>query len=188
MAEGRYLTLVAHSDYFVHGEWGHRFISHIIYYHLVHSSMDISHQPGEPGGGPWYGQLQNLTLLDDFHHSIDRGSTQDDLKILQSWTLHHYGYLVFIVPLNTGHLNIHHDEPFGFHHDIPDPGYWRNLPSYLLSKAIERHNIHAPLMGIGGSDKIDPCSTVQETGCQLTVNQNLAQIFRANKPTIGVRI
>ena len=147
--------------------------------------MDVSHQPGEMGGGPWYSQLQNLTLIDDFHRSIDRGSTQDDLEVFQSRVLHLYGYLVFIVSLNTGYLNIHHGKPFRFHHDTPDPGYWRDLSSYLLSKAIERHNIHAPFTGIGRSDKIDLCSVIQETGCQLTVNQNHTQIFGTNERTIG---
>ena len=188
VAEWRYPTLVAHSHYFVHREWRHRFISHIIHYYLAHSSMDISHQPGEPGGGPWYGQLRNLTLLNDFHHSVDCGSTQDDLKIFQSRVLHHYGYLIFVVPLNTGYLDIHHDEPLRLHHDTSDPGYGGYLPSYLLSEVIQGHDIHAPLSGIGGSNKVNLRSIVQETGCQLTINQDLTQILRANEMTIGIRI
>ena len=136
VAEGRYLAFVAHSDYFVHRKRCHRLISHIIDYQLTHSSMDISHQLGESGGGPWYGQLQNLTLLDDLHHSIDRGNTQDDLKVFQPWVLHYYGYLVFIIPLNAGYLNIHHNEPFRFHHDTPNASYWRILPSYFLNQVI----------------------------------------------------
>ena len=170
VAKRRYLAFVAHSDYFVHRKQCHRLVSHIIDYQLTHLSMDFSHQPGESGGGPGYGQLRDLTLLDDLHHSIDRGSTQDDLEVFQPWVLHYYGYLVFILPLNAGYLNIHHNEPFGFNHDTPDAGYWRNLPSYFLSQAIQGHNIHAPFTGVGGSDEIDLCSIIQETGCQLPVN------------------
>ena len=144
--------------------------------------MDVSHQPGEPGGGPGYSQLQNFALLDDFHHPIDRGSTQDDLKILQPWVLHHYGYLIFIVPLNTRYLDIHHDEPFRLHHNTSDPSYWRYLPSYLLSEVIQGHDIHASFMGIGRTHEVNL------TGCQLTIDQYLAQIFRANETTIGIRV
>ena len=133
MAEGRYLAFVAHSDHLINGKWCHRFISHIIDSQLTHSSMHASHQPGDSGGGPWYGQLRDLALLDYFHHSEDHRHAKDDWAVFEPWVIHHDSYLVFVVPLNTGYLNVHHNESFWIHHDTPYTHYWRNFSSHFLS-------------------------------------------------------
>ena len=117
--------------------------------------MYTSHQPGDPRGGPWYGQLGDLIFLDYLHYSEDRRCAQDDGAVFHPWVIHYNGYLVLIVPLDTGYLNIHHDKPFWIHHDTAYAAYWRNFSSHFLSEAVQRHDIHSPLMGVGRGDEIE---------------------------------
>ena len=68
-----------------------------------------------------------ISLLDYFHYPEDCRHAQDDRAIFQPRVIHYDSYLVFIVPLNTGYLNIHHNESLWIHHDTTYAQYWRNF-------------------------------------------------------------
>ena len=116
--------------------------------------MHTSQQPGDSRGGPGYGQLRDFTFLDHLHHSEDRRRTQDDWTVFQPRVIHYDSYLVFIVPLNAGYLDLHHNKSFWIHHDAAYAQNWRNFPSHLLSEAVQRQDIHSLLAGIGRDNEI----------------------------------
>ena len=88
---------------------------YIIHNHMTELGLYVSHQPGDSRGGPWHSQLGDLTFLDHLHNMIKSWDTQDNRPISHAQIIHHYGNLVFVVPLDTGHFDIHHEKPNGFH-------------------------------------------------------------------------
>ena len=99
--------------------------------------------------------LEISLFLDYLHYSEDRRHTQDDWAVLHPWVIHYDSYLVLVVPLDTGYFNIHHNKSFSIHHDTAYAPYWRNFSSHFLSEAVQRHDIHFPLMSIGRGDEIE---------------------------------
>ena len=90
--------------------------------------MHASHQPGDSQGGPWYGQLGDLALLDYLHYSEDCRHAQDDRAVFHPRVIHYNGYLVLIVPLTQGILTFIIMNPSGSTMILPMPSIGRIFP------------------------------------------------------------
>ena len=115
VAKGRKSTFTGHPHHLINIEGQNWFVGYIIHDHLAELGLYVSHQPGDSRGGPWHSQLGDLTFYDHLHNAIKSGGTQDNWPLSHARIIHHYGNLVFIIPLDTGHFDVHHDEPNGLH-------------------------------------------------------------------------
>ena len=61
-------------------------------------------------------------------------------------------------------------------------------PPIFLGQIVQGHDVHSPLLGIGGRDEVELSSIVQETGNKLIINKYLTQILRAYEPVECIRV
>ena len=109
VAEGRNGAFTGHPHHLINIEGQNWFVGYIIHDHLAKLGLYIPHQPGDLRG--------DLTFFDHLHNVIKSGGTQDNRPLSHARIIHHYGNLVFVIPSDTGHLDVHHDEPNGLHRD-----------------------------------------------------------------------
>ena len=116
VAKGRDDTFTGHFHHLINMEGRNWFVGYIIHDHMAKLGQYVPHQTGDSRGGPWQNQLGDLTFLDHLHNAVESWGTQDNRPLRHARIVHHYGNLV-IIPLDTGHFDVHHDEPNGLHRD-----------------------------------------------------------------------
>ena len=90
--------------------------------------------------------------------------------------------------MDTGHFDVHHDEPNGLHRDATQASDEQDGSPDLLQQIVQGHNVHSSPLGIGRSDEIELSPIVQETGSQLIINKCLTQILRAYEPVENIHV